>query len=62
MNLIKILDSDARHSVEATAPQNLLLDKVLISFRDVFEGIGTQPGEYKITMTLLQYCLRHIDY
>jgi len=47
MNLIKIIDSDAIHGVETTA-QNLFFDIVLKSFRDVFEGIGTLPGEYTI--------------
>ena len=47
MNLIKIIDSDTIHSVETTA-QNLFLDEVLKSFRDVFECTGTLPGEYNI--------------
>ena len=41
---IKTLGSDAIHSVEATVPQNLFLDKVLTNL----EGIGTLPEEYTI--------------
>ena len=50
MKLIRILDSDAIHTVaeKSTIPKELFLDKVLKNFRDVFEGIGELTGEYTI--------------
>ena len=50
MQLIKILDSDIVHSVtqQSTIPRELIIDKVLKNFKDVFEGIGELPGEYTI--------------
>ena len=53
MRLIRILDSDAIHTVveQSTMPGELFLDKVLKNFRDVFEGIGELQGEYTIQTT-----------
>ena len=53
MQLIRILDSDAIHTVgaQSTMPRELFLDKVLKNFRDVFEGIGELQGEYTIKTT-----------
>ena len=50
MKLIRILDSDAIHTVvkQSTTPKELFLDKVLKNFRDVFNGIGELTGEYTI--------------
>ena len=50
MKSIRILDSDAIHTVaeQSTIPKELFLDTVLKNFRDVFDGIGELTGEYTI--------------
>ena len=48
MQLIRILDSDAIHTVveQSTMPcKGIFLDKVLKNFRDFFEGSGELQGE-----------------